>query len=579
MIRHRSPISGVDAWGARYVATAGYDSQVILWDAARKQSLTRANHDHLVNQCRFSTCGRYLITSSSDYSARVWSVPDLQLVSVLNGHDDDVEMAVPSPDGEFVATASRDHDVRIFSRSGTLLHRLRGHTADVISVEWIRDGRELVSSSDDGTVRRWSAARGAAVETVDLGGIESDTVVYADNGFLYVGNDTGDIVPIKDGILDAVHAHQSGIKRLVYHAATRTLLSAGYDRTIRLWDVLPNGALRRRHEAEAPASIWLRSAAFAGPALLVFGTFGSGYAAYDVKQGVWDLDLVDDTAGVNAVRCVAGEVFTVGDAGVVCRDERPLTRLGSLCNFLGDWQGRVVTGGHLGILFDAESGAALHRHHSPLNCCTTFRRDGEEQLIVGAYTGEGLVFRMAADGEPKLVATLQLHDNAIKGLACNDRQIFSVCATGAAAWHRIDDLGCERRVADAHEKISNGAACLPDGRFVSVSRDRKLRIWAEQSATVVPTPHDHSVKCVAVSRDGSLIAAGSYDGKVALYDWRRGSWVRLERLSAFGISSVAPAVEPRGFLASSYDGRVYAMSLGAADRPPAAVAVAAATRP
>jgi len=560
VIRHRSPVSGVDAWGGRYVATAGYDSQLILWDAVKKTSLTRANHDHLVNQCRFTNCGRYLVSSSSDYTARVWTVPDLRLVSVLNGHDDDVEMAVPSPDGEQIATASRDHDVRIFARGGGLRHRLRGHTADVISVEWIREGRELVSSSDDGTVRRWSAESGAALQTVDLGGIESDTVVYADTGVLYVGNDTGEIVPIRDGVRPAIHAHRSGIKRLVYHAATRTLLSASYDRTIRLWDVLPDGGLHSRHEAEAPPSIWLRSAAFAAPDRLVFGTFGSGYATYDVARGAWDLGLVDDTPGTNAVRCAGGAVYTVGDAGVVCRDGRPLSDLGSLCNFLGEWRGRVVTGGHLGILFDAESGAALHQHWSPLNCCASFTRHGEEHLIVGAYTGEGLVFRTDADGAPRLVATLKLHDNAIKGLACNGAQIFSVCATGAAAWHAIDGFACERRVEHAHEKISNGAACLPDGRFVSVSRDRKLRIWsAEGVASVIPTPHDHSVKCVAVSRDGSLIAAGAYDGKVALYDWRRGEWRHTERASAFGISSVAPAADGDGFLASSYDGQVYAV--------------------
>ena len=34
MIEHRSPISGIDATGGRYVATAGYDNQLILWDAS-----------------------------------------------------------------------------------------------------------------------------------------------------------------------------------------------------------------------------------------------------------------------------------------------------------------------------------------------------------------------------------------------------------------------------------------------------------------------------------------------------------------------------------------------------------------
>ena len=39
MIRHVSPISGIDAYDDRWVATAGYDNQVILWDARRKTVL------------------------------------------------------------------------------------------------------------------------------------------------------------------------------------------------------------------------------------------------------------------------------------------------------------------------------------------------------------------------------------------------------------------------------------------------------------------------------------------------------------------------------------------------------------
>ena len=32
MIRHLGPISGIAAFGGKFVATAGYDNQVILWD-------------------------------------------------------------------------------------------------------------------------------------------------------------------------------------------------------------------------------------------------------------------------------------------------------------------------------------------------------------------------------------------------------------------------------------------------------------------------------------------------------------------------------------------------------------------
>lgn len=41
MIAHQSPISGVAAYNGQWVATAGYDNQIILWDAAHKIALAR----------------------------------------------------------------------------------------------------------------------------------------------------------------------------------------------------------------------------------------------------------------------------------------------------------------------------------------------------------------------------------------------------------------------------------------------------------------------------------------------------------------------------------------------------------
>jgi len=72
-----------------------------------------------------------------------------------------------------------------------------------------------------------------------------------------------------------------------------------------------------------------------------------------------------------------------------------VAEVGSLCNFLGAFQGHVLTGGQIGTLFDAVTGAALHRHRSPLNCSAVLLRDGAEHLIVGTSTGRGSSFAAA----------------------------------------------------------------------------------------------------------------------------------------------------------------------------------------
>jgi WD40 repeat protein len=92
-MKHWGPIAGIAASGA-YVATAGYDNQLILWNAASKRALARSLHDHLINHCAFNDDGTLIATASSDHSARIWDVPSLRLRAALIGHEDDVDMAV-----------------------------------------------------------------------------------------------------------------------------------------------------------------------------------------------------------------------------------------------------------------------------------------------------------------------------------------------------------------------------------------------------------------------------------------------------------------------------------------------------
>jgi toxoflavin biosynthesis protein ToxC len=554
-IQHISPISGVACWERRYVATAGYDNLLLLWDAATRQPVARATHDHLVNQCVFSSCGAFLASASSDHTARLWTVPSLSLVALYGPHDDDVEMVDISPDGTRVATGSRDCRVRIFARSGRLLHVLAGHESDVISVQWSPDGRHVASSSDDGSIRLWDPDGGSQAAFVDLGAVETDTIAFADDGVVFGGNDDGEIITLRDGhVANRTRVHEAGIKRLVWNARDKSLLSLSYDRSVALWR-FRGEALEQLARSVAPPCIWSRSAAFDADGRIVLGTFGSSYAVYDPSTGAWDTDAVGDTPGINAVALLQGEVWTVGDAGHVRCSGRGVVRVPSSCNFLGAWRGGLVTGGHTGELFDAQTGALLYRYRSPLNCAV----EVDDDLIIGTYTGEAV--RLARDASGVTVVwTTKLHDNAIKSIASDDGQLFSVCASGDAAFHDPLTGRTVARMPRAHERIANGAVAIGAGRFASVSRDRRLRLWSNKGTEVVDSPHSHSIKCLAADRVSGILATGAYDGTVAFYSPTKKCWLDARRISQAGISSLTAGARPGTFLASSYDSGVYEVS-------------------
>jgi WD40 repeat protein/serine/threonine protein kinase len=69
-----------------------------------------------------------------------------------------------SPDRKTVALVGYSPDIPLIDvASGKLVRELRGHTDTIYNVEWTRDGRSILSGSDDGTARFWSVADGTSV--------------------------------------------------------------------------------------------------------------------------------------------------------------------------------------------------------------------------------------------------------------------------------------------------------------------------------------------------------------------------------------------------------------------------------
>jgi WD40 repeat protein len=555
MIQHQSPISGVATFGGRYVATAGYDNRVILWDAQSGSALARGWHDHLVNQIAFSPCGRYLATTSSDYTARIWSVPDLRLLTILTGHDDDVEGIAFHGSQELVATSCRDSKVRVYSFQG-LVKEFSGHKADSISVVW--DGADdLISSSDDGTIKRWSLSSGLMTEDLDLGGVETDTIAIGTGGIIFAGNDLGEIIMIKDGKHYSVPAHDAGIKRLVFEPHLNKIASLSYDRKVKIWSFDGHHGLKECHSANLPPMVWPRNCAFLSENEIVFASFGSKYIRYDFNSSRWDLREVNDTGGINAVYSCEGQFFTVGDSGIVKNSDAVMTRIPSLCNFIVKVGPILLTGGQTGQIFNARTGDCYYQFRSPLNCAAAFEREGEAHVIIGTYTGEGLVFRWCeAALELRFDRVISLHKNAIKALSCSGDLIFSVSASSDAAFHRISDFSLVHLLERAHEKIANGCDFVAHEQFVSVSRDLKLRLWDGEQVKSVLSPHQNSIKCVAVNRENHWVGTGDYSGHLGIYCLKTHKWIYFQRMTDHGISSII--AHANGFVMGAYDGKLYA---------------------
>jgi WD40 repeat protein len=166
------------------IVTASADRTARLWHIDGRSIATLAGHcgadaaqpaqDCVVLSAAFSPDGRWIVTGSSDGTARVWSSQGRQ-ISVLAhpcaqapggpGQDCGVNTAVFSPDGKRILTSSNDDTARLWeqhpSDDGRSRWRavavLTGHTSWVRSAVYSRDGQRILTASDDKTARLWDA--------------------------------------------------------------------------------------------------------------------------------------------------------------------------------------------------------------------------------------------------------------------------------------------------------------------------------------------------------------------------------------------------------------------------------------
>lgn len=231
---HTRAVLDVDFGGRRgaiLLASCSSDLTIKLWDPANeyKNIRTFQGHDHSVSAVRFipsGAAGNLLVSASRDKALKIWDVTNGFCVKTLQGHTSWVRDVCPSMDGRFLLSTGDDTTVRLWD------------------ISMSNPENKLTMVGHDNYIQCCALAPPSSYQYLaTLAGLTKPPPGSSMAEFMATGSrdKTIKLWDARGVCLMTLVGHDNWVRALVFHPGGKYLLSVSDDKTLRCWDLSQEG--------------------------------------------------------------------------------------------------------------------------------------------------------------------------------------------------------------------------------------------------------------------------------------------------------------------------------------------------